>query len=389
VPESPGRRALRGSDPPPTDPFRKDPILTPSAFDFPLGIQPWPRELRRYRRRLAEGYTFSPLEDCPDSYRLTAMVGAGRMEGLFRRFARTLLPDESFLILEFYLDEWNGDEHAQGEPAVFYSPYLPTGELLRELQRYLPRLIHDGFVGFGLANNRLGIEIFFSEEKIFTCFTGNHLQATSLFAREGVPHNPELVFPADFGHDHLSLQCFRRNQLPPELAVLSRRELDFQVFCQQLVDRLDMYRVEDGELSFYLSRREQDLIEQRLRQHAEFADYAEEDFGAILLDWNDFVDECDRLFEGDLWEYQQGLKLRDLIQYVIEGVPEELRDKLETILAEPDRRFRQVLVDRRKRLDAPGNIKLRSERFWYQGVTRNQGTSLRRDLIRTGWYRPA
>ncbi|TYO99204.1 hypothetical protein EDC39_10347 [Geothermobacter ehrlichii] len=362
--------------------------MIPTAFDFPLGIQPWPRELRHYGRKLAEGYTFSPLEDCSDSYRLTAMIGAGRVAALFRTFARTLLPDESFLILEYYLDDWSGDENEQSEPAVFYSPYLPTETLLRELHRYLPRLIHDGFVGFGLANNRLGIEIFFSEEKIFTCFTGNHLQATSLFAREGIPHNSDLVFPADFGHDHLSLQCYRRNALPPELAVLPRHELDFQVFCRELVDRLEMYQVEDG-LSFYLSRREQDLIEQRLRQHEEFADYADEDFGAILLDWSDFVDECDRLFEGDLWEYQQGLKLRDLIQYVIEGVPAGLRQKLETILDEPDRRFRKALVDRRKRLDAPGNITLRSERFWYQGIIRNQGTSLRRDLIRAGWYQPA
>lgn len=356
-------------------------------FDFPLGIQPWPRELRLYRRRLREGYNFSPLENSNDSFRLTAMVGAAKTPEIFADFARSCLPDEAFLILEFYLDEWQQGDDQQPPPAVFYSPYLETEELLERLRPYLPRLIHDGFVGFGLANNRFGMELFYSEEKMLTCFSGNHIQVMNLFSRHGVPHNPEQIFPSDFGHDHLSLQCHKRDQLPTELAHLSQRELDYQFFCNELTEELDMYQVEES-ISFFLSRKEQDLIEQRLRQHDEFTPFADEDFGALILDWNDFVDECNELFEGDLWEYQQGLKLRDMIQYVVEAMPENLQQKLHEILDDPDQRFRQALIDRRKRLDAPRDVSLHSERFWYQGIVRNQGTSLRRDLIRHGWYKP-
>jgi hypothetical protein len=31
-------------------------------------------------------------------------------------------------------------------------------------------------------------------------------------------------------------------------------------------------------------------------------------------------------------------------------------------------------------------MELHQERFWYQGMVRNQGSDLRRDLIRHGWF---
>ncbi len=148
-----------------------------------------------------------------------------------------------------------------------------------------------------------------------------------------------------------------------------------------------MYPVEEG-LSFFLSQREQAAIKQRLEQQAEFAAFAGEDFGELLLSWHDFVLECEAAFEGDLDEYHQGLKLRDIIQYVIEGVPKALQDKLVEIVTEPDSRFRSNLSDCRKRLDAADDIPLRADRFWYRGMVLNQGTYLRRDLIRSGWYNP-
>ncbi len=364
---------------------RKGRLLSQLPFDFPLGIQPWPRELRIYRQRMREGYQFSQLENSNDSFRLTAMAGAGKIPELLKDFAHNCLGEEAFLILEFYQDEWQQDDGNHPPPTVFYSPYLPTDELLETIEPYMQRLIHDGFVGFGLANNRLGMELFYSEEKMLTCFTGNHIQVMNLFARHGLGHNPNQLFPADFGHDHLSLQC-HGEQLPTFLGSFNQRDLDYQVFCSELTDELDMYPVEET-LSFFLSRKEQDLIEQRLREREEFAPFAEEDFGALILDWNDFVDECSQIFEGDLWEYQQGLKLRDMLQYVAEAMTGQLQQKLQDILAEPDERFRQALVDRRKRLHAPHDVSQHSDGFWYQGVVRNQGSSLRRDLIRHGWYK--
>lgn len=354
-------------------------------FEFPLGLRPWAKELSLRGPELRDGYSFSQLDCSSDSYRFSAMVNASRIPDLFSGFARTCLGDEAFLILEYYLEEWGKGEAEPPPPAIYYSPYLDIEQLLETLRPFWSRLVHDGFVGFGLANNRLGMEMFYSEEKSLTCFTGNHIRIMDLFARQRLPHRNNLLLPTDFGHDHLSLQCHKPGLLPPELAEYSHQQLDYTVFCGQLTELLDMYPVEES-LSFFLSSKEQDQIESLLQKHPDFAELADEDFGALILDWNDFVEECEQRFEGGLWEYQQGLKLRDLIQYVIEGVSPALGNKLEEILVEPDQRFQQTLSDQRKRLDPPENLPLKCERFWYHGVISNPGVPLRRDLIRHGWY---
>lgn len=359
-------------------------------FDLPLGLRLWPVEPSAGAALPGEGYNFSLLENTTDSYRFSILAGATRVADIFRASQR-LLPDEAFLILEFYDQECEtenlGENEAQPAPTVYYSPYLPTTELLAALSPYLPRLIHDGFVGFGLANNREGFELFYSEEKVLSCFTGNHIRLMDLLNCQGLSFAPELAFPTDLGHDHLSLLCHPRKSLPEPFASMSDHELDYVHFCGELTEQLDMYPVEDG-LSFFLSRREQDLIEARLGEHEDFAEFAEDDFGSLLLDWNDFVQECENAFQGDLWEYRQGLRLRDMLQYVIEGMPEELAQKLLEILTEADQRFQQTLIDRRKRLDPAAAVALRGELFWYHGVVRNQGVDLRRDLIRHGWFQP-
>jgi hypothetical protein len=355
-------------------------------FDFPLGIRLWPNELRSIRPHLREGYSFSLLENSSDSYRFTVMAGAGKISGIFQSFAQAL-PEEAFLILEFYPEENQGDKDEQPVPTVFYSPYYPTGEIMASLEPFLPRLIHDGFVGFGLANNRAGMELFYSEEKVLTFFTGNHIRIMDLLAGHCLKNNPDILFPTDSGHDHLSLLCHPEGTLPQPFASMSERDLDYVNFCNDLVEQLEMYPVEEN-ISFFLSKREQDLIEARLREDLDFAEFAEEDFGSLLLDWTDFVGECEAAFEGDLWEYRQCLKLRDMIQYVVEGMPAALAGKLLDIVAEADARFRKNLVDCRKRLDPPRDVPLPEDRFWYRGMVQNPGAYLRRDLIRQGWFKP-
>ncbi len=361
--------------------------MSANPFQPPLGIKLWNRELRRHKKQLCEGYTFAPLENTTDSYRFTIAVNPEKIPKLFYEFCGQGL-DEAFLILEYYRNE---QPVSRGEPAmpdVYYSPYMPVGELFDALAPYMDRLIHDGFVGFGLANNRSGTELFYSEEKVVSCFTDNHIRAMNQLHRLGIEHVENLVFHTDLGHDHLSLLCHTRNDLPEVFAGMKNSDLDFIHFCGELVDTLGMYAVEET-LSFFLSRREQDQIESCLASHPSFSDVAAEDFGAILLDWNDFVAECEDGFEGDLEDYRMGLHLRDIIEHVVATADPELGSKLLEIIAEPDRKFRQILTDCRKRLDPPphendGGI----APFWYQGIVAKQGVILRRDLIRQGWFRP-
>ncbi len=364
--------------------------MPPDSFDYPLGIRPWRNDRKDRARRQTEGYLFSLLENSADAYRFSAIAGATKIPAIFRSFAR-LLPEEAFLILEYYQEEAETDPPSEGEdrpePTVFYSPYLPTEELLDLLEPYLDRLVHDGFVGFGLANNRAGFELFCSEEKVLTCFTGNHLRMMDLFARHDIPFDPRVKFPSDFGHDHLSLLCHPRTALPAPLCDMPDEQLDYLHFCAELTEELEMYPVEET-LSFFFSQKEQDLIEERLFSDEAYADFADDDFGGLLLDWDDFVCECQASFEGDLWEYRQGLRIRDAIQFVIDGMPKLLREKILDIVREGDETFQKNLIDRRKRLDPPGEPRTSAERFWYHGMVRNQGAPLRRDLIRQGWYKP-
>jgi hypothetical protein len=326
------------------------------------------------------------MDHSVDSYRFTAMADSARIEPLFRAFA-DVLPDECFFILEYYPEEEDQSAQEEVRPMLFYSPYLPTEEILTCLEPYFPRLIHDGFVGFGLANNPSGMELFFSEEKTLTCFTGNHIRVMDLLHRFSLPYKKDQLFTTDLGHDHLSLLCHPAGVLPAELARLSEGELDYLRFCQELTELLEMYPVED-DMSFFLSGREQAMIARRLEENEDLGALAEEDFGDLLLSWNDFVQECEGGFEGGLEDYHDGLRLRDLIQFVIEGVPDLLACKLTEVVRDADLRLRHNLVDSRKRLDFPDNVSLREDRFWYHGMVRNQGVSLRRDLIRRGWFRP-
>lgn len=353
---------------------------------LPVGIRLW-EDAPKPARMLSEGYEFARMENSDDSYRFTAMVCAGKVRSLFRSYAASAA-EEFFFILEFYQEELTANSDEEQVPTVYYSPYMTPVELMDLIDPYLERMIHDGFVGFGIANNRLGIELFYSEEKILNCFTGNNIQTMNWFARHGIFHRPGLSYPTDHGHDHLSLLCHPSECLPTTLAGFKEQEIDYSHFCREMIDELDMYPVEEN-LSFFLSKKEQDLIEDLLGSDPRFTDYAQDDFGSLLLDWNDFVGECEAGFEGSLREYRSGLQLRDLIQFVAENMPEPLRRKILDIISDSDQRMRQALTDPLKRLDVPAEPPMHSERFWYQGMVRNQGVFLRRDLIRQGWFNPA
>lgn len=359
-----------------------------SPLELPVGLRRWRNELFSAPQQCA-GFEIALLDDCDNAYRFTATVDAGKVASILNSFSR-FFDDEAFFILEHYPEDSLAVRPSSSEerpaPVVHYSPYLPTQELLELITPYLSRMIHDGFVGFGLANNRKGLELFYSEEKVMTFFTDNHLRLSDFLQRQHIPHRERLVLPADFGHDHLSLLGFPRNLLPEDLSSFSDSELDSNIFCEELIEQLDMYQVEEG-LSFFLTRKEQEQIALLMQSELKGDELADIEFGSLLLDWSDFVIECENGFEGDLWEYRQGLRIRDTIQVVIESAPQPLAEKIRSIVAEPDQQFQTTLTDRRKRLDPPSQPKLQQERFWYQGMVQKQGIDLRRDLIRQGWFK--
>lgn len=356
-------------------------------LNLPAGVRRWKNSGEKPQP--CEGYEYSLLEDCDSAYRFTALADVEKIEAVFHHFSR-FLPDESFFILEYYPEESlllrPSENDRRTIPSVYYSPYLATDYILRNITPYLSRMIHDGFVGFGIANNRKGLEFFCSEEKVLTFFTDNHLRLSNFLHHHEIPYNNALLLPADFGHDHLSLLGIEEKLLPESLLHLKKSELDASIFCRELIEQLDMYQVEEG-LSFFLTRKEQEQIEALVKAKLPDHELSDVEFGGLLLDWSDFVTECEHTFDGDLWEYRQGLIIRDTIQLVIEMAPQLLADKIISIISEADIAFKKILTDRRKRLDHPTEISLKQKRFWYHGMVRNQGCDLRRDLIRNGWFK--
>ncbi|MDY0212794.1 MAG: hypothetical protein RBR06_07285, partial [Desulfuromonadaceae bacterium] len=225
----------------------------------PCGLSLWPSELKRPDFCIEPGYYYTQLEECEGAFRFIALSDIDALPQLIKDCC-TLLSDECFFILEYYPDEVaTEDEDGTVEPTVFYSPYLPTEEILETLQPYLSRLIHDGFVGFGLANNRLGAEIFYSEEKALTIFTANHIRTMDIFNRYHLHHRSEILFPADFAHNHLSLSSIPPDELPTELQQFKPEELDYVNYCSELVDLFFMTATSDTD-NFFLSVSEQDTI---------------------------------------------------------------------------------------------------------------------------------
>jgi hypothetical protein len=359
-----------------------------NQFELPAGLRRWSNSGSMLLEQ-AEGFEYGLLDDCDNAYRFTVSATASKIEQIFNDFAG-YLPDESFFIIEYYPDDSlmlrPSSSSERPTPNVYYSPYLPTRMILSSIAPYLSRLIHDGFVGFGLANNRKGLEFFCSEEKVLSFFTDNHLRLSTMLHRHQIAHRSPLILPADFGHDHISLMGLPPKNLPGDLKNLSETELDSTLFGNEIVEMLEMYEVEEG-LSFFLTRKEQEQIGELVKKNLPDLDLASAEFGGLLLDWSDFVSECEAAFEGDLWEYRQGLKIRDAIQLIIEAAPEPLGSKINQIVTEPDEIFQTTLTDKRKRLDPPTEMRIQPEPFWYQGITKKQGTELRRDLIRNGWFK--
>jgi len=352
----------------------------------PCGLSLWPSEMQRPDFRIEPGYYYTQLEECEGAFRFIVLTDIDTLPALLRDCS-TLVSEESFFILEFYPDEIEGEyDDNQIEPTVFYSPYLPTAEILEMLEPYLPRLIHDGFVGFGLANNRLGAEIFFSEEKALTFFTANHIRTMDILNRYELHHREEILFPADFAHNHLALCSVPETELPLELRKFERAELDYINYCDELVEMFFMTATSDTD-NFFLSATEQDQIAEIMFKQQEIEWDEDEEFVNLLLDWKDFVEVCKLGFDEGLSEYLEGLKIRDCIASVCAQSNSQLRHKLLQYIAEADKTFKHMLTDTGK---CPFKSRCakhpRNLNFWHWGIPRQYGVEMRRDLIRIGWY---
>ena len=175
-------------------------------------------------------------------------------------------------------------------------------------------------------------------------------------------------------------------QRPEELRSFTPQQLDYITFCGELVEMFEMQPTTSND-DFFLSCKEQDGIETFLSCQPDLCWSGDEEFIHLLMDWKDFVDECCEGFNGCLDDYFRGLKIRDIIARVIDQTDNVTRDKLLKFISEADNTFRGQLVETSRKMFSDTNSeRFRNQRFWRWGVTRNHGSTLRRDLIRNGWY---
>jgi hypothetical protein len=77
--------------------------------------------------------------------------------------------------------------------------------------------------------------------------------------------------------------------------------------------------------------------------------------GALLNDWSRFVTEVERGYRDSIYEYENDLSVRDLLERVVTAASPGLRAKLERAVADDDRRFRAATEETDRPLRALGD----------------------------------
>ena len=98
--------------------------------------------------------------------------------------------------------------------------------------------------------------------------------------------------------------------------------------------------------------------------------------GALLRGWSDLVTEIERGYDDSIYEYTNDLSVRGRLDAITEGAGPGLRAKLETALAEDDRRFERATEESARPLG-------RSP--WARRVPRRRAGELADDLEALGY----
>lgn len=96
---------------------------------------------------------------------------------------------------------------------------------------------------------------------------------------------------------------------------------------------------------------------------------------SLLKDWTLFVEECEKGYPDNIYEYYNDIRVREWIELILSApelqtFPE--REMFASNVAKIDRRFRNLLL--------PG-ISLPKSMWWEQGVLQYAGRELKDDLL--------
>jgi hypothetical protein len=106
-------------------------------------------------------------------------------------------------------------------------------------------------------------------------------------------------------------------------------------------------------------------------------DGREDSLDAMLGRWRAFVTAVERGYDDSIYEYTNDLSVRDRLERVASGAGPALRAKLESALAEDDRRFEAATEEADRPLGASGGA-------WWRRVPRRRVGELAADLEALG-----
>ncbi|MBL0885908.1 hypothetical protein [Myceligenerans indicum] len=99
------------------------------------------------------------------------------------------------------------------------------------------------------------------------------------------------------------------------------------------------------------------------------------EFADALMSWSEFVDECAEGYSFGVYEYDNDLQVRDLLELAFDGEADEL------LGAEEARRSIVVVDERFRRILKPGvRVPGASETWWSGAVPARGGVELVEDL---------
>lgn len=105
----------------------------------------------------------------------------------------------------------------------------------------------------------------------------------------------------------------------------------------------------------------------------------------LLTKWHDFVTQIEVGYNNSIYDYTNELSIRDVLEELLEQLPNEIKGKLSTVLKPLDDRYMEATNRIQRSLSL--NPQRKAQSWWYR-IPKRLGPELRADLQSEGFLQP-